>query len=168
MGISGNEALLRLLFKEFVQSSLRVLCDFQSLFVRSSFTLSVRWFSFLRHFVLISQEIPGGENLVPQPGFGPGRPEWPHGCKPCAYTSSATGARKSQDVGTQGTFAGFGVPTFFGLSSATLGPSSKCSPLPTSTRLNRGSQHANHSFQDLALRFCEIRWVLDKAVRHSR
>src|ERR1700729_1201538 len=97
--------------------------------------------------------------LVPQPGIGPGRPNWSRECKSRLSANSSTGARKLQDVGTHGTFEGFGVPTFFGLSSAAPIPSSWFSLLSTSARLNRFSQHANHCFQNLAVCFGQVHAV---------
>src|ERR1700733_1823228 len=112
------------LFQESVKGVLRVASNDKPFLFGTTLALFLLPLWFFRHHALVSHKFWLGADVVPQPGFGPGRPEWSHGCKPCAYTSSATGARKLQDVGTQGTFAGFGVPTFFGPSSAALNPSS--------------------------------------------
>src|SRR5439155_12683405 len=59
------------------------------------------------------------------------------------------------------------VPALCGPISAALLPSSSRVLLPASTYLNRSSQHANHCFQDLAVRFCKVCGVLDETVGHS-
>src|SRR5438552_11318228 len=155
------------LFQQFREGGLRVAFDNQAFLFRPTLTLSALRVGFLRHVRLLSQKIPTGEKLVPQPGVGPGRPEWSHGCKPCASTISATGARNTLDAGTVTPLKVSPVPTFFGPSNAALQPFSRCSSLCIRTRLNGGAQHANHRFEDLAVSFREVRWVLDKAIWYA-
>ena len=55
-----------------------------------------------------------GMIVVPQPGIGPGRPEWARGCKPRLSANSSTGAHnKAPNVGAVTPAQGFSRPYFF-------------------------------------------------------
>ena len=63
--------------------------------------------------------------MVPQPGIGPGSPEWARGCKPRLSASSSTGAqKKTPNVGAVTPRKVSPVPTYFGPFGAALTPSS--------------------------------------------
>lgn len=93
---SKRGLLLSRFLQERVDSYLRVSND-EAFFLRSALTFG----GFLRlgHRVLSSTWYLVGEKVVPQPGIGPGRPEWALGCKPSLSAISSTGGQK-------GTFAG--------------------------------------------------------------
>ena len=89
--------------------------------LRSRFTLSALRLWLLRHTVLLSQRFLSAAALekVPQPGIGPGRPEWARGCKPRLSASSSTGGyNKALNVGTVTGLNPSPVPALFRPSSA--------------------------------------------------
>src|SRR6267154_3936682 len=116
--LSGSKLVA--LFQQFSKRSLRVALDNQAFLFRPTLTL---WFSFCRHFVLLSQKIPAGQNKVPQPGIEPGRPNWARDCKSRLYANSSTGAQDVPDMGMVTPCQVSPIPTFFGRSSAALQPS---------------------------------------------
>jgi hypothetical protein len=100
--------------------------DNQPLFLWPWFTLLALSLRFLNHNVIVSPRFLSG-TLVPQPGIGPGRPDWSHGCKPCASTNSATGAHcVAPNVGAVGSHKNSAAPTLFGPIGAALNFSSRC------------------------------------------
>lgn len=87
----------------------------------------LRRFSFLDHHGIIPlRDSVGEQKDVPQPGIGPGRPEWARDCKSRLSASSSTGAQSKPNVGTVAPAKSYAVPTFSGPFSAALNPSSEC------------------------------------------
>src|SRR5260370_15626072 len=165
-GRGPSESRLVALFQELRERGLRVAFDNQAFLFRPPFILSCN-FSFLRHFVLLSQMFLAGEKLVPRLGVGPRWLIKPRECKSRLSSSSSTGAKSVMDVGAVMPLKESPAPTSFRPSSAALNLSSYCSSLCTRTCLNGGAQHANHRFKDLAVIFREVRWVLDKAIWYA-
>ncbi len=161
-------ASVRLFLEKLGDCFARIASDNQPLLCRTRFTLLPLPLEFLCHVRLISQIFLAGEKLVPRPGVGPGW-SYPRECKSRLSTSSSTGARiVALNVGAVDPFKDSPAPTFSGPFSAAPLPSSWCVLLPASTRLYRRAQQADHSFQNLAVCFGKVRWVLDKTVRHPR
>lgn len=87
-----REKLLGGLFlQERIERGLRIAFDNQAFLDGATFTLFALRAVFLGHVRLLSEMFLAGVELVPQPGFGPGRPEWARGCKPRLSASSSTG-----------------------------------------------------------------------------
>src|SRR5260370_17737817 len=88
-GRGPSESRLVALFQELRERGLRVAFDNQAFLFRPPFILSCN-FSFLRHFVLLSQMFLAGEKLVPRLGVGPRWLIKPSECKSRLSTISST------------------------------------------------------------------------------
>jgi hypothetical protein len=123
-------ALFGLRLEQRVHSLLRVFDD-QSFFFRSPLTFC-RLFR-LHQIVLSSRFSIWG---MPQPGIGPGSPEWARDCKSRLSASSSTGAQIALDGGT-GDRSKCAVPPCFRSSNATLNLFSSCFSLSQANLCNR-------------------------------
>src|SRR5580692_4144056 len=115
-----------LLFEKHVYGFQWVALDDKPLLFGSGLILLAFWFCFLRHRIQLSHRFLSGDEMVPQPGIEPGRPDWARGCKPRLSANSSTGARckKPLNAGTVTPVQGSPVPALFGPISAALNPSS--------------------------------------------
>jgi hypothetical protein len=118
----------RRLLEERVYGDHGIAFNDESFLLGSGFTLSALRLWFLRHPVLLSQRFLSVAlvKMVPQPGIGPGRPEWARGCKPRLSASSSTGAhcKKAKNAGAVMPAKTSPVPALFGPINAALTPSS--------------------------------------------
>src|SRR5260370_42530879 len=89
----GSDLSARFLAEEFGDCFLRIAFNYQSLLLRTRFTLSALRLWFFGHLALLSH----CTHLVPEPGIGPGRPEWARDCKSRLSASSST--RGPQAIG---------------------------------------------------------------------
>lgn len=125
----------RFLSEEFGDYFLRIAFNYQSLLLRSRFTLWALRFCLLGHLELLSHWFSVEVKGVPQPGIEPGRPFGSRECKSRLSTSSSTGAcsRKALNVGAVMPLKTSPVPTFFGPTSAALLPSSFSCSTPSNS-----------------------------------
>jgi len=158
--------------EEFVDSNLRVAFDDQTLLFGSRFRFLLLPLWFLLHLVLLLQRFLSAALVtVPQPGIGPGRPNWARGCKPRLSANSSTGAQISGlDVGTG--HLGDAVPTwFFRPTSAALLPLPWVPPknssdllLPSGASLSKGAKHFNNRVEQIDVRLGKVQWKLNKRI----
>jgi hypothetical protein len=94
----GVGSLFWLDLEEFCNCFARIAFDDQSFFLGARFTLSALRLWFFWHLVLLSPRFLVGVEMVPQPGIGPGSPDWARGCKPRLYANSSTGAHRTGTV----------------------------------------------------------------------
>ena len=116
-------ALLWLLLEERIYGALRI-ADDKPLLLWTGFILLAFRIRFFRHLILLSQWFPFGVDVVPQPGIGPGRPNWARACKARSSANSDTGAQSTLNVGAVMLAKASPVPTCSGPISAALLPSS--------------------------------------------
>lgn len=74
--------------------------------------------------------------MVPQPGIGPGRPDWSRGCKPRLSANSSTGAQNTLNAGAVMLAKASPAPACFGPISAALLPSSSLNSSPNCLERN--------------------------------
>jgi hypothetical protein len=84
--------LLGLFLEQHVYGILGIAANNQPFLLWSRLTLLSLQSGFFWHIIVEYRIRQKDQELVPQPGIGPGQPRiWPHGCKPCASANSATG-----------------------------------------------------------------------------
>ena len=163
---NGNRLALLgngLRLEERVDCLLRIVND-ETFFFGSTLAF---WCLGLRHKVVLSSRFTFGESMVPQPGIGPGRPEWSRECKSRLSAISSTGASTVLEAEAGKPSKHSPASALSGPSSATPKPSSCCLLLSNLAR-DIDLEKCHRSFQEGALRFGQVNRILYESIRHSR
>jgi hypothetical protein len=121
-----ESAFRRLFIEQFGDCGFGIAFDDEPFFDWAALAFQLLWVSFYCHVaVQLSTRFPAVASKVPQPGIGPGRPEWARDCKSRLSASSSTGAHnEALNAGTVMPVTDSPVLALFGPFSAALTPSS--------------------------------------------